>query len=192
MPKKLFLALILTISLVVFPLNTFAQENKEAGNSAVLTHPLVNAPALKIDSTASYDVQKATIKNVLKRYNSPLTDDDIDTFLQQSKKLDMNPYLLPAIFGVESQFCVAIAKGTNNCDGWAGGYYVFASYQDCIITSSETLKKKYIDKGALTVESVGKIYASSPEWPAKVNKFIRIFEEEEKKNQLLFASNAVK
>ncbi len=181
--------MILTLVLII-PSSVHAQD--EAGSSAMLKHPLLNSTALKIESKpASYELKKQTIKSVLQRYHSPLKDEDINEFMKQCTALEMNCYLLPSIFGVESQFCNAIAPGSNNCAGWGGGYIRFTSYKDGIKTISQGLKANYIGRGASSVESVGRIYASSGAWPQKVHNFLGIFEAEERKNQLLSAANDV-
>ena len=191
MEKILSFLMILIIICIIYPPSVHAQD--EAGHSAMLKYALLNAPALQIETTTpSYELQKTTIKNVLERNHSPLTEKDVDIFMQQCTKLEMNCYLVPAISGVESGFCNQIARGTNNCWGWGGGYIVFNDYKDGIKTVSESLKSHYIDHGALTVEAVGRIYAASPTWAEKVNHFLRVFEAEQQKNQLLFASNPVK
>jgi hypothetical protein len=189
--RKTILMLLILASAMITPTSVFAQ--KEAGASAMIQEPLLNAPNLKIKAiSAPDDVKKATIRKVLDRYNTPLTDDDIDEFIKQSKDLDMNPYLLPAISIVESSACTALLPNSHNCYGWGGGYIYFPSYKEAIITVAQALKKNYIGKGAVTVESVGKIYSESDLWPQKVRRAMRSFEEEEQKNQLLFASNPVK
>jgi hypothetical protein len=102
---------------------------------------------------------------------------------------------MPAIWGVESQFCNAIAKGTNNCNGWGGGYVAFPTFKDDIKVTAQSLKSNYIGRGAMTIEAVGSMYASSGAWPTKVRNFMAMFKAEEAKqlqNQLNSASNTVK
>ncbi|MEO6508493.1 MAG: hypothetical protein ABIO02_00940 [Patescibacteria group bacterium] len=200
MGKKLFLVIValssIISSIVATPSLAYAQD--EAGSSAMLKHPLLNTPALQIQSaTPSYEIKKSTIRAVLKKYNSPLTDTDIDEFITQCKEHEMDCYFMPSIWGVESQFCKMIAQGTNNCNGWGGGYLTFSSFKENIKVTGDSLKSNYIGKGAVTVESVGRIYASSGTWPMKVRNFQSIFEAEEKrqtqqKNQLNLTLNTVK
>jgi len=199
MGKNLFLVIVATIAILATPSLALAQD--EAGSSAMLKHPLFNVPALQIQSASpSYELKKQTIKAVLERYNSPLTDEDINEFMAQSKALEIDPYFMPSIWGVESQFCNAIAAGTHNCNGWGGGLLVFPSFKEDIKVTADSLRKNYINKGASTVEGVGRMYASSGTWSLKVRNFYAIFKAEEKrqieldqhKNQLNLASNTVK
>jgi hypothetical protein len=89
-----------------------------------------------------------------------------------------------------------IASGTNNCNGWGGGYLTFPTFKDNIKVTALSLKNNYIGKGAVTVEGVGRIYASSGAWPAKVRNFLAMFKAEEarqlEQNQLNSALNTVK
>lgn len=180
MAKNIFFALVATIIILVTPSLALAQD--EAGSSALLKHPLLNVPALQIQSaSSSYELKKQTIKAVVKRYGSPLKDEDINEFITQCKKLEMDCYFMPSIWGVESQFCVEIASGTNNCNGWGGGYLAFPSFKEDIRVTAESLKSNYINKGSSTVEGVGRIYAESGAWPRKVRNFYSIFQAEEKR-----------
>ena len=178
-------------SVLITPSLVYSQE--EAGNSAMLKHPLISAPALEIEAASpSYEIKRKTIKAVLQKYNSPLKDEDINEFISQCKELEMNCYFMPSIWGVESQFCNAIASGTNNCNGWGGGYLTFPTFKDNIKVTALSLKKNYIGRGASTVEGVGRIYASSGTWSAKVRHFLAVFEAEEKNQELISSVNAVK
>lgn len=195
MPKKLLLLIVALITITATPSLAIAQD--EAGSSAMLKHPLLNAPSLQIETaTPSYEIKKQTIKTVMAKYNSPLTDSDIDEFLSQSQNLDLDPYFMPSIWGVESQFCRIIASGTNNCNGWGGGYLTFPTFKDNIKVTALSLKSNYIGRGAVTVEGVGRIYASSGTWPTKVRNFLAMFKAEEarqlEQNQLNSALNTVK
>lgn len=197
--KKIVLVLLTLALFILTPSLTLGQD--EAGSSAMLKHPLINTPALEIQTASpSYEIKRKTIKAVLEKYGSPLEDEAIDEFITQCKKLEMDCYFMPSIWGVESQFCKHIAQGTFNCNGWGGGYLPFTSYKENIQVTATGLKENYLGRGAVTVESVGRIYAESGTWPAKVRNFLRIFQEEEavqlqkqaQREQLLFTSNAVK
>ena len=107
--------------------------------------------------------------------------DSVDNFIKICKDKNINCYLLPAIAGVESCFGVHIYQGSYNPFGWGGGYIIFSSWDEAIDTVGSSLKKKYIDKGLNTVEKIGLVYAESPTWSSKVNYFLKMFNDEEKK-----------
>ena len=52
----------------------------------------------------------------------------------------------------------------------------FVSWNDGITKVSEGLRYRYVDKGAGSVEQIGRIYAASPVWSAKVQFFLQKIE----------------
>jgi hypothetical protein len=78
-----------------------------------------------------------------------------------------------AIAGLESTFGQHIPPGSFNAYGWgipsgASSGIVFSDWNDGITKVSEGLRKNYIDKGAVTLEQIGHIYAASPTWAERV------------------------
>lgn len=79
---------------------------------------------------------------------------------------------MPAIAGVESNFGKRIPTNSYNAYGWANGNYYFKSWENSIETVSKTLKTKYIDRGAIKIHQIAKIYAPpSSSWANKVKYF---------------------
>lgn len=157
-----------------------------AGNSAFITKNKANSCVDKVN----YGIKKIALKNVLNRYGSPLVS-HVDDFVQACKKYDINCYLVPAISGLESGFGRFIWPNSFNAWGFGGGYIMFGSWTHGIDRVASTLRYNYMDKGALTVETIAPIYAESKTWAPRVNFFMREFENEERKLQLYFASNKV-
>ena len=79
---------------------------------------------------------------------------------------------VPAISGVESTFGKQIPYNSYNAYGWVNGDYSFKSWPDSIQVVSKTLKNNYIDKGAISIARISKIYAPpSKTWGSKVEYF---------------------
>lgn len=154
-----------------------------AGQSAVLLSLGAQQPDMKLAHEDLREIRKKTIQTVLERRNSPMKD-DAEAFMQVCEQYELNCYLLPAIAGVESSFGNALISGSHNPFGWGGGKIYFDSWSDGINTVGKSLRQKYIDRGAITLEGVGKIYAASPTWSAKVRKMMNEFERTEEEIRL--------
>ena len=158
-----------------------------AGSSAAVAYRESN-------STTAISLQKITLKRkamteVLKRYNAPLLP-EVDSFLEACMTYNLDCYLLPSISGVESTFGRFLIPGTYNPFGWGRGLLEFKSYNETFMTVGKALRENYIDRGADTVDKIGRIYCEGDTWSGKVKFFMNQFEEEEKK-QLFFMQNAV-
>ncbi|MCX6730314.1 MAG: hypothetical protein NTZ55_00515 [Candidatus Roizmanbacteria bacterium] len=158
-----------------------------AGSSAAVAY-------IEKNSTTSISLQKMALKRkamteVLKRYDAPLLT-EVDSFLDACTTYNLDCYLLPSISGVESTFGKFLLPGTYNPFGWGRGLIEFKSYNQTIMTVGKALRENYIDKGADTVDKIGRIYCEGDTWSGKVKFFMRQFEEEEKK-QLFFMQDAV-
>jgi len=160
-------AILFTISLAVytgvFTMSVYAEENifdsNEIPASALLKNSL---------STAENDLRSQVLKTFLEKRQSPLAD-YADTFIQVADKYELDWKLVPAISGLESAFAKRYVQGTYNAYGWGGGYIYFDSWEDSIETVSAALKDKYINRGALTVNQIGRIYAPpNPAWGSLV------------------------
>lgn len=162
-----------------------------AGQSAQLNSQYIALqPPIYLASEDKNILQKQAITNILTRRNSPLVA-EVDTFMQVCQEYELNCYLLPSIAGVESGFARAYKPGTYNPFGWGGGLIYFESWTDGITTVGRSLRTRYIDRGAVTLESVGKIYAESPVWSQKVRRFMSEFEYEEQQLELNSEKDAV-
>lgn len=112
------------------------------------------------------------LKNYLRYHNSPLEDYSSD-FVWLADKYNIDWKLVPAITGVESTFGKFIPQGSYNAYGWANGNYYFSSWPESIEIVSKTLREKYFDRGADTVEEIAPIYAPpSNTWAGKVQYFM--------------------
>lgn len=126
-------------------------------------------------SRISFPDQRVTrLEAYLKSHNSPLSE-YAAVFVQTADKYELPDWrLVPAIAGVESTFGKAIPENSYNAYGWANGTHRFQSWEESIATVSKTLKSRYVDRGADTVEEIGRIYAPpSNTWAVKVRFFMR-------------------
>lgn len=124
-------------------------------------------------------IKITAIRNVLSRYDSPMVD-EAENFYIVAKAMELDPYMLPSIAGVESFFGQKLIQGTNNPFGWNVGRTPFPTWGDGIATVGYALRHKYYDRGAETMMDVGKKYAGgSTTWAPKVLSFMNKFEEEE-------------
>ena len=148
--------------------------NQIAGHSAVLAHS-------KGNDTISHErsIQTDAIKRVLSRNNSPMVG-EAENFVIVAHAMDLDPYMLPAIAGVESGFGRAMIQGTHNPFGWNVGRTPFPTWSDGIATVGTALRYKYIDRGADSLDAIGHKYAGgSTTWAPKVRSYIAQFEREE-------------
>ncbi len=115
----------------------------------------------------------------LKSQNSPLAPYAAD-FLAAADKYHLEEfgltYLVPAITGLESGFGRFYLAGSFNAYGWAGGYYLFNSWEESIEHVTRVLRQKYLDRGAITIAKIGPIYAESPAWSARVRAIMKKIE----------------
>lgn len=117
------------------------------------------------------DLRIVALKNVFRRYNSPL-ENQADNFVKYADKYEVDWKLLPSISGTESTFGQYILPNTYNAYGWGGGYIYFKDWKDGIATINQALKENYIDKGATDVYKIGAIYAESKHWPYSTSHFM--------------------
>jgi hypothetical protein len=162
--KKIILILLIGLLLV------FATHNV-----CYATYDQVSASASiqKADAVEKRDYRVKTLENFFQKYNSPLKDYAYD-FVSEADKNNIDWRLVPAIAGVESSFGKRIPKNSYNAYGWANGKYNFSSWDESIEVVSFTLKHKYIDRGALTIDQIATIYAPpSKTWAWKVKYFMK-------------------
>jgi hypothetical protein len=185
MSKTIFTIVFLTFLAVVAAAP--ARAELIAGSSAAVSH-------LEINSVTTISLQKIALKRkamteVLKRYDAPLLT-EVESFLEACSTYNLDCYLLPSISGVESTFGRFMLPGTYNPFGWGRGILAFSSFNQTIMTVGKGLRENYIDKGADTVDKIGRIYCEGDTWSGKVKFFMNKFEEEEKK-QLFFMQDTV-
>ncbi len=138
---------------------------KEAESAAVL-----------VAHTPTADPRVEKLQNYLASRNSPLAGETTN-FIHEADHWGIDWKLVAAIAGVESTFGKHIPTSSYNAWGW--GVYTgatdgihFENWHDGISKVSAGLKSNYIDRGAVTVEQIGRIYAASPNWSWKVRFFL--------------------
>lgn len=138
-------------------------------------------PSAKTKTTlVDIDQRPRVLREYLAAKNSPFTD-EAGYFVKEADRLNLDWKLVTAIAGVESTFGAHIP--TNSYNAWGWGVFTgtsdgvhFAGWKDGITHVSEGLRYNYFDKGAKTVEQVGRIYAASPVWAYKVKWFLNDIE----------------
>lgn len=122
------------------------------------------------------DTRIAELRAYLAAKSSPLAE-EADVFVSEADRLNLDWRLVAAIAGVESTFGAYIPTNSYNAWGWgvftgANDGIHFTSWSDGIRQVSEGIKFRYIDRGARNIDQIGRIYASSPTWSAKVKFMI--------------------
>lgn len=175
---------------VVLTLSVTGQVSAEkiAGASAKINYITYNSNSA--NQKAEAYVVKKTIREILEKYHSPMVD-QVDSFYRACQTFEIDCYLLPSITGVESSFGQFIYPGTFNPFGWGRGLTYFKDWDEAIMTVGQGLRQNYINKGADTVEAIGRIYCEGNTWAGKVNHFINEFKTQEDKNDLYLNQNNV-
>jgi hypothetical protein len=109
-------------------------------------------------------------------YGSPIAP-SAEAFIQEADRFGLDWRLVAAIAGVESTFGKHVPYGSHNAWGWgiptgAKSGIAFRSWEEGIARVSEGLRSRYYNRGAVTVEQVGRIYAASPHWASRVRFFL--------------------
>lgn len=169
MKKQLSFVVAIFLALI-FPSMVHAQE-QISGASASSFRDLIYTQR---DSRTDH------LRLFLESYNSPFAH-KAATFINEADEHGLDWKLVAAIAGVESTFGKHIPFDSYNAWGWGiftgqnDGIH-FADWEDGISTVSEGLKKNYIDRGAVTLEQIGRRYAASPTWTMKVRFFLEKIE----------------
>ena len=113
-------------------------------------------------------------------HNSPLVEES-GHFIAEADRLGLDWKLVAAIAGTESTFGKRVPSGSYNAWGWgiptgAQSGIAFNSWKKGITTVSEGLKYRYVNRGAVSVEQIGRIYAASPRWAGNVRFFLHAIE----------------
>ncbi len=129
-------------------------------------------PKFREVSEPVFDYRVYTLRKFLSKFNSPLTPYSSE-FIKQADYYGIDYRMVPAISGVESTFGKRIPVNSYNAYGWVNGNYSFKSWPDSIQIVSKTLKYNYIDRGAISIARIAKIYAPpSTTWGTKVQYFV--------------------
>lgn len=143
---------------------------KPASGEAVVADASANITKYKISS--SYDLRSVRLKLFLDKHNSPLAN-HAGRFVYWADVYNVDWRLVPAIAGVESTFGKRIPKNSYNAYGWANGTYRFTSWENSIEHVTKTLRTKYIDRGATSIDKIARIYAPpSSTWSGNVKFFV--------------------
>ena len=119
---------------------------------------------------AESDYREEILRNYLEGHNSPLSGYS-DVFISLADKYRLDWRLVPAITGVESTFGKRIPVDSYNAYGWANGSYSFESWDESIEVVSKALRDNYIDRGAVSINDIARIYAPPSETWARNVKF---------------------
>ena len=146
-------------------------------NSDVIAADSYMSPSAQVKSTdipeyyrSDYRVNKLRV--FFNKYNSPLRDYSYE-FVYWSDVYQIDWRLVPAISGVESTFGKRIPPNSYNAYGWSNGDYRFNSWEDSIEHVTKTLRIKYKDKGAVTLNDIARRYCPpSSSWLYKVEYFM--------------------
>ena len=173
--KRIMLTIIIGV-IIMFSQPQRAEANTHAGASAQMKRGVILSRA---QLTQNEHVKKVAIERVLAKHNSPLVD-EAETFIIVARALKLDPFLLPSITGVESTFAQHMIDGTYNPFGFGKGTIMFDNWSDGIARVGYALRFRYINKGALTLDQIGRRYAGgSTTWAPKVQNLIGKFETEE-------------
>ncbi|OGG13330.1 hypothetical protein A2773_00850 [Candidatus Gottesmanbacteria bacterium RIFCSPHIGHO2_01_FULL_39_10] len=136
---------------------------------------------MEVSTLAVADQRAEVLKNYLEGFNSPLAP-FASKFVSEADKYDIPWTWVPAISGIESTFGKHIPYNSYNAWGWANGEYAFKSWDEAIKIVTKTLKERYVDRGADTIDKIAPIYAPpSHTWAGKVQYFIGKIEAHENK-----------
>lgn len=167
-----FLGVIGCLLLIFFPVaklnNEVFAEEKISVTSAML---IVEKDFLKDERTEKLEI-------FLKSYNSPMSN-HAKIFIEEADKNEIDWKLLPAISGIESSFGRKIPFSSYNPFGWANGTYRFRDWEEAISLVSGELKKKYVDRGATTVDKIAAIYCPRNYivWRSVVSQYMKEIED---------------
>ena len=163
--KRILLAFLAAI-ILTFPNTTFAQEKASASSAKIVS---------KIEVSSVFDNRVQILRAYLLQRNSPLAYNASD-FINYADEHSLDWRLVAAIAGVESSYGLAIPYNSYNAWGWGvyGDNVIrFASWKEGIQTISQGLREKYMDKwGKQNVYEIGSVYAASPTWAVRVEKFM--------------------
>src|SRR3972149_10979610 len=166
----LFSAIFLSPRLMWLSQDVYAEEIRSS--SAKLVNEVIG------EKDYNLDTRTKAVRNVFRKYNSPLVDQAV-FYVKYADEFGVDWKLLPSIAGLESTFGRFLMPGSYNAYGWGGGRIYFESWEDGIRIITKSIRENYMDRwGATDVWSIGPIYAESPTWSVRVNRFMQEIEAE--------------
>lgn len=144
---------------------------------AYKVHASTSKPDLIVASEKPLDLRAQALQNVMRKYKSPLAY-HAHSYVALADKHGLDWKLLPSIAGLESSFGKHQLPGSHNSYGWGGGHIYFKSVEHGIDTVMNGLEKRYVARGATTVEKIAPIYSESPTWAPRVRIFMNQIESE--------------
>ncbi len=159
----------LAVTLIAIALTIFLSPKEYAAS------PSANLISFADTDATVNDYRVRALRDYLNQYDSPLAP-YAQKLVGEADANGIDWKLLAAISGVESTFAQAIPNNSYNAWGW--GIYGdqtkrFGSWDEAISTISKGLKENYINKlGTDDVYSIGRIYAASPTWAQRVDRFM--------------------
>jgi len=125
---------------------------------------------------AAEDARPPLIERFLSKYQSPLAS-SAQYLVDTADKYGLDYALIPAMAMQESQGCLHIPEGSNNC--WGYGIYgdkvvKFDSYEKAIETVAKTLKEKYLQDSLTNPDLIMSRWtpSSNGSWSFAVNYFM--------------------
>jgi len=162
--KYVLCSAVIIYRLLIPAVSIYAQ-NQEAGRAAMLAYTK--------SEDYTNDPRVITLRQYFLSKHSPLAN-DARNFIEIADMYNVNWKLVPAIAGLESSYGIHIPTGSYNAWGW--GVFTgqqsgasFTSWKEGIEEVTKGLRLRYINKGAITIEQIGSIYASSPTWAVRVS-----------------------
>jgi len=160
--------------IAIFAIIMFPQKAQAAQIHAEASAQLVSAiPTNK----AALDMRVKALKNYFAKKNSPLVDEAAN-YIKYADMYGIDWKLLPAISGLESSFGIHLLAGSHNAYGWGGGKIYFETWEDGIRVITRALKERYGVGIEANPWAIGPIYAESPTWAVRVNRFMGEIDQE--------------
>lgn len=140
----------------------------------------INQPAIAeyekptlVDIEIQEDSRFQKLSAFLEKKNSPLKE-HADLLVQKADENELDWRLLAAISGIESNFGKVQLTNSYNAWGWGGGYIYFDSWEDAIVTISDSLGERWAKKGGRDYWQLSKSYCPPnwEKWSLAVGRFM--------------------
>jgi hypothetical protein len=141
-------------------------------STAHASQPEADQSATLVVFEVQADDRIAKLRGYLASFHSPLVN-KAPHFIAEADRFFLDWKLVPAIAGLESTYGKRLPRGTFNAWGWGiptpqHRGIAFSDWENGITTVTEGLRTNYVDRGASSIEQIGRRYASSPTWAVRV------------------------